>query len=74
MVLNSVPTRGSGFRRIKEIFGQPPVFDVRGLKADILSSRVFRTDAIQNNFIIFILQHYSRLAFSIVQHYRSVLE
>jgi hypothetical protein len=44
MVLNSVP-KGSGFRKIKEIFGDQPVLSFRGRHADIDSSKILTTDA-----------------------------
>ena len=44
LTLNSVPS-GSGFRNMKEMVGSPPVFDVRGIKALIDSSRTFLIEA-----------------------------
>ena len=44
MLLNSVP-KGSGFLRMKDIFGNPPVLSFRGRQADIVSSSSLITEA-----------------------------
>ncbi len=44
MVLNSVP-KGSGFLKIKDMFGNPPVLFFLGRQADIVSSKSLMTEA-----------------------------
>ncbi len=44
MLLNSVP-KGSGFCKMKEILGKPPILSLQGCQAGIVSSTSFINDA-----------------------------
>jgi len=44
MLLNSVP-KGSGFLKIKDMFGKPPVLSFLGHQADMDSSKSLITNA-----------------------------
>jgi hypothetical protein len=55
MLLNSVP-KGSGFLKMKEISGKPPVLSLyQGRQADIDSTKSFITDA-ATVFALFLLK------------------